>query len=94
MAEPVFNAAEVRRRREAVGMTLQEAADRAGWPASGRQRWYDLESGRKADPQISTVVAVARALKCRIEDLLLEESATPAKAQKRSSPSGSAGSKT
>ncbi len=72
MPDSILNLKEIKRRREAVGMTLQEAADRAGWGTNGRQRWFQLEAGRPVDPQISTVVAVARALNCQIEDLLLD----------------------
>jgi transcriptional regulator with XRE-family HTH domain len=66
----VVNHAEIERRRLALDLNMQECADLAGFP--NRQRWYDVESGRRVDPAASTLAAVARALGCRMEDLMKE----------------------
>jgi transcriptional regulator with XRE-family HTH domain len=63
----VVNTTEIKRRREAMGMTWQQAADKAGWPV---QRWGDVEGGRHDDPRISTMEAVATVLRCKVDDLL------------------------
>jgi transcriptional regulator with XRE-family HTH domain len=94
------NFAEIKRRREQLSLTMEEAARRAGH-AGDRARiwWNDVESGRASpDLRISTLEAVARVLGCRVDDLLTGEPPgpvgrpTPAP-QKRRRPSGSAGSK-
>jgi transcriptional regulator with XRE-family HTH domain len=87
-----LNHAEVKRRRELLTFTLDEAARRAGFKGpQARVQWHDIESGKKADPRISTVERVAAALGCLVDDLLVKDKAAPR--QKRSLPSGSAGSK-
>lgn len=63
----------IRARRIARQLTLEEAGRAAGFVASGAAvRWHDLESGKIPDPRISTVVNVARALGCSVEDLLVD----------------------
>lgn len=85
-----LNHAEIRRRRELLTLTQDEAARRAGFKGpQAKVQWHDVESGKKADPRISTVERVASALGCLVDDLLVKDAA----AQKRSRPSGSAGSK-
>lgn len=85
--------AEIRRRREKIGLTQQEAAARAGWTGpNDKVRWFDLEKGKYPDPQISTLEAAARALECSVQDLLVREP-TVLSAQRRRRPSGAAGSK-
>lgn len=64
----MVDAQEIKRRRVALGLTLQEAADRAGF--SGRQRWSGIERGERSNLRADTLLAVARALGCSIEDLL------------------------
>ncbi|HEX8324328.1 MAG TPA: helix-turn-helix transcriptional regulator [Tepidisphaeraceae bacterium] len=54
--------------REAKGWTLQQAAEAAGLGA--RQKWSDLESGRRANPTIDTVQRMAKALGVKVDDLL------------------------
>lgn len=68
----MVNRTEIKRRRLAKGMTFREAAVAAGWEENDRARWQKLESGTPADPAISTVEAVARALGCKVQDLLKE----------------------
>ena len=54
--------------RDRRGLTQEEAATLAG--LSGRQRWNDIESGRKANVTIETLEAVAKALGVKSRDLL------------------------
>ena len=59
---------ELRTRREAKGLTLDQAAVAAGF--STRQQWYLIESGRRANVTISTLGRLAKALQCSPDDLL------------------------
>ena len=52
-----------------LGLTLQKAADRAGF--SGRQRWSGIEQGERTNLSVATIAAVAKALGCSIEALLM-----------------------
>lgn len=54
-----------------MGLNQTEAAKLAGWKS--QQHWAYVESGEHADPRISTLVKVARVLKCTVPDLLIEE---------------------
>ena len=55
-------------RRESKGWTRTELARRAGLASDTHVRL--IEEGRRADPQASTVVKLARALGCTPNDLL------------------------
>ena len=57
----------IKSRREALKLSQAEAADRAGIT---QPQWARLESGRNADARISTIEAVARALRCALARLL------------------------
>ena len=54
--------------REALGWTMQQAADAAG--IRSRQRWNDIESGIRPNPTIDTVQRMAQALGVKVDDLL------------------------
>lgn len=54
--------------RDRRGLTQEEAATLAG--LSGRQRWNDIESGRKVNVTIETLEAVAKAVGVKAKDLL------------------------
>jgi transcriptional regulator with XRE-family HTH domain len=69
---------EIKRRREAAGLTLQQAADSAGFAA--RQYWWQIENGKKPGLSVDSLAAVARVLGCKLDDLIEK----PAK--KRKSP--------
>jgi transcriptional regulator with XRE-family HTH domain len=69
MSKSIVNHAVIRERREAMGLTMEEAAQRAGF--TGRQAWYSIESGHSSRPSIDSVAAVAHALMCHVDDLLL-----------------------
>jgi transcriptional regulator with XRE-family HTH domain len=61
----------IKSRRESLGLTLQQAAERAGF--SSRQQWHNVESGtagRGEGLRLSTLNAVAKALDCNAKDLL------------------------
>jgi len=58
----------LKRLRENAGLTQDQAAKLAGMP--NRQRWNDIESGRKANVTLSTLDAICSALKCSAQDLL------------------------
>lgn len=63
---------EIRRRREQAGLSLRDAARLAGWGDGdgGRSRWHRVETGDIIDPQLSSVEAMARALGCKVDNLL------------------------
>lgn len=57
----------IRRARENADLTQEELGKRIGFKASQRQRVSDLESGRKGDPQLSTLKKIAKA--CGLKDV-------------------------
>jgi transcriptional regulator with XRE-family HTH domain len=57
----------IKRRREALGLSQTEAAQRARFSL---QRWNNIEAGRRLAIDPDALLAVARALKCRMEDLI------------------------
>jgi len=59
--------AKIKARRERIGLSQREAAERAGMP---QPHWARLESGGRPDPQLSTAEAVSKALKCALPRLL------------------------
>ncbi|HYF36162.1 MAG TPA: helix-turn-helix transcriptional regulator [Prosthecobacter sp.] len=63
-----LNLSYIRQRREQLGLTLAQAAELAGFPNA--QKWWQLENGRIPDPQISTLEAMAKALRCGAAKLL------------------------
>lgn len=67
----------IREKRLALGLSVTDAARQAWGPGeTGRVGWQRLEECKddeRKDPRVSTIRAVARVLKCRIEDLLEKE---------------------
>lgn len=59
---------EIKRRRELLGLTLDEAAKRAGF--EHRQRWYAIEVGDRDNISVQTLEAIASALGCSLDDLV------------------------
>lgn len=57
----------MKRLRLALGLTMDQAAQKAGF--YGRQRWYELESGRRG-MGIKTLEKVAKALGVKAAELL------------------------
>lgn len=58
----------IRARREQLKLTQAQAAERAGFP--NLQKWSQYEKGRIKDPQLSTLEAMARALRCGVAKLV------------------------
>jgi transcriptional regulator with XRE-family HTH domain len=71
-----FLAARVKQLREAAGLSQQSLAQAAGLSISVVTQ---LEQGAKADPRISTVAALARALRVTV-DAIITPPAEPATA--------------
>lgn len=57
-----LNTTYIRSRRLQLGLSQAEAAELAGFP--NLQKWSQFECGRIADPQLSSIEALAKALKC------------------------------
>ena len=66
-----LNRKKIRNLREARGWSLARAATEAGM--SNRQQWEKVEAGRVADPSISTVERMARALGVGIDELMADD---------------------
>lgn len=64
-----LNVAALRARRDRLKMTQQDVADAAGIM---REAYARVESGARPDPQLSTAEAIARALRCKVDDLLVK----------------------
>ncbi|MEM9753107.1 MAG: helix-turn-helix transcriptional regulator [Planctomycetota bacterium] len=58
----------VRTLREAAGLSVAEAARRAGM--KHRQQWWLIENARKLDPTVSTLQRIAAVLDVEPADLL------------------------
>ena len=58
----------IKARREKLDLTMQAAADRAGF--TNRQQWFLIESGTRADVTMTTLEKLAVALECKAKDLL------------------------
>ena len=74
--------AKIKARREQLELTMEEAAKRAEFLAPNgephRQRWYDVESGRRREISADTLYAVAKALRCTMESLMSGDDPKPA----------------
>lgn len=57
----------IRTRREKLGLTQQQAAERAGLV---QPNWAAIEAGKRLDPSLSTAERVAKALNCKLPHLL------------------------
>lgn len=62
-----LNHAKIRRRREALKLTQEQAAAAAGIT---RPSWSRIEAGNRPDPSLSTAEKIAAALKVKIDQLL------------------------
>jgi transcriptional regulator with XRE-family HTH domain len=51
-----------------LGLTMEEAAKRAGFV--NRQRWYQVESGQTTNVKLDTLNKIAAALSVKAKDLL------------------------
>jgi transcriptional regulator with XRE-family HTH domain len=66
-----LNKERIKALREKLGLTQDEAARLAGF--TSRQAWNNLEGGAVPNPRADTLAKVAKALGCRMEDLLQED---------------------
>jgi transcriptional regulator with XRE-family HTH domain len=62
----------IKSRRDKLKLTLAEAATAIGWGPGGRGHWHDLESGKRNNLTSDTIKAIAKALGCKVKDLLDE----------------------
>lgn len=51
-------------------MSFADAARLAGWGEKARGNWYDIESGRKPNPTLKTLVEMAGVLGCKVGRLV------------------------
>ena len=58
----------IKARREKLGLTQEQAAEKAG--LGNRQRWNDIESGRRPSVNLDTLEKIAAALGVKAKDLL------------------------
>lgn len=58
----------IRRLREQAGLTLEQAAQKAGLRT--RQRWHNIESGANTNIELDTLARIAKALGVKDKDLL------------------------
>jgi transcriptional regulator with XRE-family HTH domain len=65
-----FNNAYMKRRREQLKLTLEQAANAAGF--KNRQNWYAYETGRLPNPNLLTIEAIAKAIGCKTHRLILD----------------------
>jgi len=66
----MLNLPYIRSRREALDLSLADAARLAGWGIKARGHWYDIESGRAPNPTLKTLLDMARVLQCEIGQLV------------------------
>ena len=66
----MIDTAAIRRRREKLGLSFAAAALAAGWQQSARATWQKIESGRRTNPTVQTLEAMAGVLGCKAKDLL------------------------
>ena len=63
----MIDTAKMQSKREKLGLSQSEAAGLAGFT---RQRWNDIESGRKDNVELATLYKIAEALRMKARDLL------------------------
>ncbi len=68
----MVNGDKIKKRRQAKGWTLTQAAEAARWGRWGFTRWHDIEAGRRRNLTLDTLAAIADALGCQPADLLDE----------------------
>jgi len=68
--DSMLNLTYIRSRREALDLSLADAARLAGWGEKARGHWYDIESGRAHNPTLKTMLDMCRVLECDISQLV------------------------
>jgi transcriptional regulator with XRE-family HTH domain len=66
----LLNHTEIRKRREKLGLSQSQAAERAGML---RPNWARIELGNQSNPKLSTLGKVAKALRCKVASLIETE---------------------
>jgi transcriptional regulator with XRE-family HTH domain len=66
--EDVLNLKMLKERRQELGLTMEQAAQKAGLSSKGH--WSDIESGRKSAITVGTLVSIAKALDVDVQELL------------------------
>lgn len=66
----MLNTAFIQSRRDALGLTQEQAAKAAG--LGTRTHWHRIESGKRANIEIATLLRISRVLKCSAAELLTE----------------------
>lgn len=64
----MIDIAKIKQLREKLGLTQQEAAEKAG--LATRQAWHSIESGRQPNLGVLMLEKVAKVLGARAKDLL------------------------
>lgn len=68
----------IKARRKELGLTLEAAGKLAGFASYASQSWNAVESGfspiagRTRNPSLDTMERIAKALECKIDDLLAD----------------------
>lgn len=65
----ILDRSKMRELRKALGLTQQQAAERAGM-TGGKAQWSDVETGRSGGITLDTLARIAAALECEPADLL------------------------
>lgn len=60
----------IREKRVSLKMTQEELAEKAG---VARQTIINLENGLRADVKVLTLIKIAKALDCKVEEILPQE---------------------
>ena len=60
----------IREKRVSLKMTQEELAEKAG---VARQTIINLENGLRADVNVLTLIKIAKALDCKVEEILPQE---------------------
>ena len=64
----MLDTAKIKKLRESLGLTQEQAADKAG--LASRQAWHNIEAGRQPKLQLDILENVAKALGVKAKDLL------------------------
>ncbi len=73
----MVDSGKIKSKRKQLGLTLSDAAIKAGWGKYGFTRWHDIEAGRRTNLTMSTIEAIAKTLGCAATELIKTESAEP-----------------
>lgn len=69
--DSMLNLPYIKSRREALDLSLADAARLAGWGVKARTRWHDIESGRAPNPTLRTLLDMCKVLECNLNQLVV-----------------------